>query len=172
MGAALADSAVSYGLAIRPYALTLIELDQLVVGLEGTVVVGGFCPGNADGARNVSAALGRLRHPWRSNHFAGELVRRPHVDEVRILLVQDLEDQLTVSPDVLVRLACLIAGRCDLGNLGRERPSLELPLLTSSVHQPRVLVAKVLELPQGVGREPVVVVTVEDHGGIARDARL
>src|SRR6266581_3841765 len=103
MGAALADSAVSYGLAVRPYALTLVELD-------GAVVVGGFCPGNADGARNVSAPLGRLRHPRRSNDFAGELVRRPHVDEVRILLVQDLEDQLAVSPDVLVRLACLIAG--------------------------------------------------------------
>src|SRR5437588_12991236 len=118
MGAALADSAVSYGLAIWPYALALVELDQLVVGLEGTVVVGGFCPGNADGARNVAAPLGRLRHSWRRDHFAGELVRRPHVDEVRILLVQDLGDQQTVSPDVLVRLACFIAGRCDLGNLG------------------------------------------------------
>src|SRR5437879_13527245 len=121
MGAALADSAVSYGLAIRPYALTLVELDQLVVGLEGAVVVGGFCPGNADGARNVSAALGRLRHPRRSNYFAGELVRRPHVDEVRVLLVQDLEDQLTVGPDVVVGLACLIAGRGDRRKLCAER---------------------------------------------------
>src|SRR5438128_12574980 len=43
MGAALADSAVSYGFAVRPYAFTLVELDELVVGLEGAVVVGGFC---------------------------------------------------------------------------------------------------------------------------------
>src|SRR5437773_9552909 len=101
MGAALADSAVSYSFAVRSHALTLVEPDQFVVGLEGSVVVGGFCPGNANGARNMSTPLCRFRHARRSNHFAGELVRRPHVDEVRILLVQDLFDQLTASQDVL-----------------------------------------------------------------------
>src|SRR2546426_10639966 len=44
-----------------------------------------------------------------------------------------------------------------------EGPVLVYPLLPSSVHQNHVLDSVVLEVPEGVGCEPVVEIAVEDE---------
>ena len=54
----------------------------------------------------------------------------------------------------------------------RERAVLGYPLLASAVHDLGVGVAEKLEDPEGVGGPPVVLVAVEDHGGVVADAPL
>src|ERR671927_43737 len=49
---------------------------------------------------------------------------------------------------------------------------VELPLLAAAVDELDVLVAVELEVPVGVGGEPVVVAAVEDHGVVVGDAAL
>ena len=62
----------------------------------------------------------------------------------------------------------LVAGRLD--RVGGQRAAVELPLLAAAVEQLDVLVAVELEVPVGVGGEPVVVAAVEDHGVVVGDA--
>src|SRR5439155_19228952 len=57
-------------------------------------------------------------------------------------------------------------GRC----VGDEFAALVLPLLPTAVHQPGVLVAVVLEIPDKPGGEPVVVVAVGDDRVLGTDA--
>ena len=57
-----------------------------------------------------------------------------------------------------------------LRDLGVELAPVELPLLAAAVEQLHGLVAVELEVPVGVGREPVVVAAVEDDGVVVGDA--
>ncbi len=54
----------------------------------------------------------------------------------------------------------------------RQRPPVELPLLAATVEQLDVVVAVQLEVPVGVGGEPVVVAAVEDHGVVVGDTAV
>lgn len=86
-----------------------------------------------------------------------------HLDDV-------LQDVVPVGPDGLVPVGDLVAPRGVGGDLGGEGAAFLHPLLPPAVHEPHVLVAVVLEEPEGVGGPPVVLVPVEDHGGVVGDA--
>src|SRR5260370_7254931 len=51
-----------------------------------------------------------------------------------------------------------------------ERPFLFEPFLAAAVNEANILVAVVFQLPEGVGGEPVVVVAVEQNGGVVGNA--
>src|SRR5207237_8478650 len=74
------------------------------------------------------------------------------------------------GPDRRVRLARLVAGRLVRRRVGDEFAALVLPLLPTAVHQPGILVAVVLEIPDEPGGEPVVVVAVGDNRVLVADA--
>ena len=59
-----------------------------------------------------------------------------------------------------------------VGQLVGELAGVELPLLAAAVEQPDVVVAVELEVPVGVGGEPVVVAAVEHDGVVVGDAAL
>ena len=158
----LADAAVRDGrLAVVEPGLA-VQLAQLVVGLEGAVLVRRLAPRDVDRRRHVAGPLRLLlRQVRRGEDLAGELVGRADVDEV--LLADRVDDLVPERADRQVR----VLGR--VGGAGREtssveRAPVELPLLAAAVEQLDVLVAVELELPVGVGGEPVVVAAVEHDG--------
>ena len=57
-----------------------------------------------------------------------------------------------------------------VGQVGDQLAGVELPLLAATVEQLDVVVAVELEVPVGVGGEPVVVAAVEHHGVVVGDA--
>src|ERR1700757_5101174 len=81
---ALADPAVrDRVLAEVDARLVPVQGRELVVGLEGAILVRGLGPGNVLRGRDVAAALRLLlRQVGRGEQPPGELVRRPDVDEV------------------------------------------------------------------------------------------
>ena len=120
---------------------------------------------------HVAAALRLLlREVRRGQQAAGELVRRPHVDQV---LVADRADDLVAErADRGVLLAGRVAGRGPLRHLGDQLAGVQLPLLPAAVEQLDVLVPVEPEVPVRVGGEPVVVAAVQDHGVVVGDAAL
>src|ERR1700744_1439368 len=79
----LTDPAVGDGL-LRPVQTGAgIELGQLVVRLEGAILVGRLAPRHVDRAGDVARPLALfLRQVGRRQDLAGELVGRAHVDQV------------------------------------------------------------------------------------------
>jgi hypothetical protein len=69
-----------------------------------------------------------------------------------------------------VRTRGAIAGACDDGDLGRQLPPFGDPLLAAAIHEADVFVPVDLQLPQRPCGEPVVVIAIEDHGGVVADA--
>ena len=90
----------------------------------------------------------------------------------RLSLADRGEHLVAVGPDRLVLLLGAVAGRPAGRDLGHQLAGVEFPLLPAAVEQPDVAVPVDLEVPVGVGGEPVVVAPVEDHGVIVRDAPL
>ncbi len=74
-----------------------------------------------------------------------------------------------------IEVSCSLAGvvrrRARHGVLG-QLAAVELPLLAAAVEQLDVVVAVELEVPVGVGGEPVVVAAVEHDGVVVADALL
>jgi hypothetical protein len=107
----------------------------------------------------VAGALGLLlRQVGRRLDLAAELVRAADVDEV----LEPME-AITSSRNARIdRSGALrgVAGGRPLGDVLDELPAVELPLLASPVEELDVRVAVQLELPVGVGGEPVVVAAV------------
>src|SRR5699024_11572171 len=91
-----------------------------------------------------------------------------HVDHV--LVPYRVDVHVAPGADRGVRFAGLRGGGGALGDLGGQRAGVELPLLAAAVDPLDVLVAVVLEVPVGVGGEPVVVAAVEHHGVVVADA--
>src|SRR5215472_11608252 len=92
MGTALADAAVSYGFPFRFHALGAVECDQFIIGLKRAVLIDRLGPWHAHRAGNMPSSLGGLGHAGRSDHFAGEFIRRTHVYQISAAFaVQNLE---------------------------------------------------------------------------------
>src|SRR4051794_26596984 len=71
----LADAAVRDGVLAVVEALVAVELGELVVRLERSILVGGLRPRDVQGRRDVAAALALLlRQVRRREQLAGELV--------------------------------------------------------------------------------------------------
>jgi len=56
--------------------------------------------------------------------------------------------------------------------VGHQLAGIEFPLLAAAVEQPDVAVPIDLEVPVGVGGEPVIVAAVQDHRVVVADAQL
>ena len=149
----------------------VVERRELVVGLEGAVVVGVLAPRHVDRGGDVAGALGLLlREVGRGEQPTGVLVGAAHVDEV---LGADRGDDLVAEgADRVVLLGRGVRRLLAGGQLVGQLAGVELPLLAAAVEELDVLVAVELEVPVGVGGEPVVVAAVEDHGVVVADAPL
>src|SRR4051812_38410832 len=80
---ALADAAVGDRVLGVVEARVLVQGGQLVIRLEGAVVVRGLAPRHVDGRRDVATALRLLlREVRRGEQLAAELVGAADVDEV------------------------------------------------------------------------------------------
>jgi hypothetical protein len=166
---ALADAAVGDRRPAVVEALLAVELRELLVGAERAVVGGGLAPRDVDGGRDVAGALRLLlRQVGRRLDLAAELVGAAHVDEV--LLPDRGDDLVAERADRQVGVLRDVRGRGPLGDVLDELAAVELPLLAPAVEQLHVGVAVQLELPVGVGGEPVVVAAVEHDGVVVGDA--
>ncbi len=111
-----------------------------------------------------------LREVGRGEQLAGELVGRADVDQV--LRADRLDHVVAEGADRGVLRLGLVVGGGALGHVvaGDQLAGVQLPLLAAAVEELDVVVAVQLEVPVGVGREPVVVAAVEDHGVVVGDA--
>jgi hypothetical protein len=89
-----------------------------------------------------------------------------------LFLVENGEDVFLAGANGFVRAAGVIGGRGNFGGFGGQRTLLFHPLFTAAVDQADVFVAVVFQLPQSVGGEPVVVVTVEQDSGVVGDSGI
>jgi hypothetical protein len=104
----------------------------------------------------------------RGQEAAGVLVGRAHVDQV--VHTDGLHRVVAEGADRQVLLLGGVAGPGPLGNVGGVGAVVELPLLTATVEQLDVAVPVQLEVPVGVGGEPVVVAAVQHDGVVVADA--
>src|SRR5205823_1031667 len=77
----LADPAVGDDVLVGRDALGLVEVLELLAGLERAVLANGLSPRDRGGAGNVAGALRGLAHPGWGDDLAVELGRRPDVDQ-------------------------------------------------------------------------------------------
>lgn len=128
MARALADAAVGDRFLGVVEALLRVQLGEVVVRLEGAVLVCGGAPRDVDGSGDVATLLRLLlRKVGGSEDLAGELVRAANVDEV--LAADGVDDLVAECADREVGgLGLVLRGfavDCVLG----ERASVEFPLL-------------------------------------------
>src|SRR5687768_11161108 len=148
-----------------------VELTELVVASECSVVVGRLAPRDVARRRDVATDLGLLLgQVGRREQPSGVLVGAADVDQV--LDADGLDDLVTKRPNVGVRLLGRVGRGLTARDLIGQLARVELPLLASAVEEPQVLVSVVLEEPIGVGREPVVVAAVEDDGVVVANPAL
>src|SRR5579875_404991 len=167
----LTDPAIGDGLLRPVQAGVGVQLGQLFVGLEGAVLVGGFAPRHVDRAGNVTGPLALfLRQVCRRQDLAGKLVGGTDVDQV--LDVDRGQNLVAECPDRVVGLLGAVGGGRTVHLLARQRAAVQLPLLAAAVEQLDLVVPVELEVPVGVGGEPVVVAAVEDHGVVVGDAAI
>ena len=81
-------------------------------------------------------------------------------------------DVITVGAKIGIHAGGLVVGRRVLRDFGSSGALFGDPFGAAAIHQTNVFVAVILEEPEGVGGEPVVVVAIEDDGSIRRDARF
>jgi rhodanese-related sulfurtransferase len=130
---ALTDAAVGDGVLGQVDALLGVELLELVVRLEGAVVVGVLGPRDVAGARDVARTLRLLLRQVRGGEqLAGELVGRADVDQV---LGPDRGDDLIAErADGEVGLLGLVLGGRALDG-GRKKWELDSRDLVAAVPQ-------------------------------------
>jgi len=103
--------------------------------------------------------------------FAGELIDGANVNELAgLAAVDDGEDFFLVGAQGFVGAGNVIRGWRDVRGIFGYRALFFEPFLAAAVDEADVLVAVELQLPQCVGGEPVVVVTVEEDGGVVGNA--
>ncbi len=168
MRTALADTAVGDRVLARVEADLGVELDELFVLAEGSVVVGGLAPRHVAGCGDVAGDLGGfLREVRGSQEAAGVLIGAADVDQV--LDADGVDDLVTEGTDARVGFLGDVRRGGTGRDVARELAALELPLLAATVEETEVVVTVELEVPVGVGGEPVVVAAVEDDGVVIRD---
>src|SRR5215212_5261239 len=174
VGRALSNSAIGYYVVPLAEAdLSLVDLLQLIGALEGPILPHSPRPRHVSGPWDVpspeSAFLWVVRHV---KELAPVLTGTPYVDH----LSPGLQMPLHVLPEspylgvVPLRNRVLSPGK-GWYILGHFAP-LRFPFYPSTVHNLHVVVAKETEHPEGVGRPPVVLVTVEDDRRIRGNAQL
>ncbi len=171
MARALADAAIGNGVDAVVETLVGVQRGELVVRFEGAILIRGGRPRDVDRAGHVAALLRLLLGKVGGRRdLAAELVRATDVDQV---LDADGRDDLVAE-----RANAGVGGLRDIGGcrardgISAQRTAIELPLLATAVDQLHILVAVDLEVPVGVGREPVVVSAVQDDGVVVGDAAL
>src|SRR5690606_35847008 len=127
-----------------------------------------LAPGNVLGAGDMAGTHGKLFDAFRREDLAGVFVGRTNVDEMCVgLAFGDGDDISEVGTQVGIALADL-DGRSLLARLGGvERQAPGLPQLAAAIEQ-LDLIAKTIdvEYPGAPGGEPVIVVAIEDDGGL------
>ena len=104
------------------------------------------------------------------DQLAGELLRRAHVDQPRVgadqlqHLVAHGADRPRPAPSPRRSRPGATGASVEVG------PPLRDPLLARAVHELHLVVPVVLQVPVGVGGEPVVAVAVEHDRVVVRDA--
>src|SRR4051794_22744819 len=105
----LTDAAVRDDVLLTVQAGLGVELGQVLVGLEGAVLVGRLAPGHVECPGDVARPLALfLRQVRGSEDLAGELVGGAHVDEV--LDANGGDHLVPESPDRVVGLLGGVAG--------------------------------------------------------------
>ena len=102
------------------------------------------------------------------DQLARVLLRRADVDKLAAVLERS-EHLVALGTDRLVAGPGAELGRWKAGHIRGGGASLGDPPLAGTVEQPDVVVAVVLQIPVGVGREPVVAVAVEHDLVLVRD---
>ena len=172
MGRALADPAIGDGLFAAVYSLTAVEGLQFVGGLEGAVFRNRLSPGDVGRAGDVAAALGAfLGKVLGGQQLAAVFGGGPDVHQIYAAVVDLAQHLVTVGPDVLIGRFGRVGLGAVIGRIGGEGFPFGFPLGASAVHQLDVVVAVVLQLPEGPSGKPVVVVTVENDRGVVVDSR-
>src|SRR5437762_1416128 len=165
MAGSFSDAAVSNHGPVRCDAYATVQRHDLIVALECAVVVARPGPGDVLGSRYVPPTLARFGQASGCQHDPCELVGAAHVDQCHSIVLHRVAHIRQERSQRKVRLACSIALRTGtlwvLGDLRGKLATLLDPFLAATVHEPNVTVAVHLQLPEGPGREPVVVVTVQ-----------
>ena len=171
MGGAFPDAAVGDGFPAAVNAATAVKFGQFVGRFEGAILADGLPPGYVGGAGDVSVALGTLLgHIGRSVEGAGEFVGRADIHQGMAAAVDGLQHIIPQGAQFGVFGGDAVLRGGVLGNLSDQGPVFGKPQHAPAVHQADILVSVVAELPERPGGEPVVVVAIEDDGGIRRDA--
>jgi hypothetical protein len=171
--APLSDPAVGDHFPVGRQALALVEAAQLLLRQErARLRVDRLGPGDVARPRDVARLLGLLLGKvGGSQQLASVLLRRANIDQAEAWpahhVVLDIGPQ---GPDLVIGAGNPVAaGRCRPGDLGGQRAAFQLPLLAPAVHQLDRPVTVVLEVPIGVGGEPVVVAAIEHDFGLVAD---
>src|SRR5215218_10368937 len=174
VGRALSYPAIGYDVVPLAEAdLSLVDPLQLIGALEGPILPHGPRPRHVSGPWDVpspeSTLLWVVRHV---KELAPVLTGAPHVNH----LSPGLQVPLHVLPErpylgvVPLRNGIVSPGK--RGHLLGHLAPLGLPFHPATVHNLNVVVAEESEHPEGVGRPPVVLVTVEDDRRVRGDAQL
>src|SRR5882757_1380039 len=130
----LTDPAVGDGLLGAVQTGLGVQLGEIVVGLEGAVLVGRLAPRHVDGARDVPRPLALLlRQVRRRQDLARELVGGADVDQ--ILGADGRDDLVAERADGVVGRLRGVRRRCAIGYIRDEGAPVELPLLAAAVEQ-------------------------------------
>ncbi len=119
----------------------------------------------------MAGALRGFRHSRRRDNFPGEFIDGAHIDELAALLsLHDGKHVVAEGAQGFVDSGHAIGRRGHLRGILGQWTLLFEPFLAAAVDQLHVLVAVILQLPEGIGGEPVVVVAIEKYGGVVGDA--
>src|SRR6267378_8398313 len=172
VGRPLPDPAVCDDLLVRRDAFAFVEGLEILSRLERAVLVDGLGPGNVLRPGNVPASLRVLRRIFRRREdLSREFLRRSHVDEDFVLLLDRLPHVVQVYAEGLVRFLRREGRLGERGDVLRDREILLDPLLPTAVQEDDVVDAVVLEHPEDERGEPVVEVPVKDDFVVVRDAQ-
>src|SRR5467141_1294198 len=170
VGRPLPDPAVRDDLLVRSDALVFVQGLEILSRLERAVLVHGLGPGNVLRPGNVPASLRVFRRIFRRRKdLSREFLRRSHVDEDFVLLLDRLPHVVQVYAEGLVRFLRREGRLGERGDVFRDRETLLDPLLPPAVKEDDVVDAVVLEHPEDERSEPVVEVAVEDDLVVVRD---
>ena len=149
-----------------------VQRGQIVVGLEGAVLVGRLAPRNVDGAgdmprRAALCSCGRCAGARiLPENSSGERTSTRFFSPIAAM---------TSSRNARMVLSCCLGGVAGRRRGSPRRWTAALPSSSHFLRPPSssltVVVAVQLEVPVRVGGEPVVVAAVEDHGVVVARCR-